>query len=101
MLPPDEYAPPPLSSLEPLVLEADIDYRLSFDEACANVRRWLRSEIGARRAQAHAADNRVPRRVPPTAEEMRWAAEQPPEVRAALTDLLAERTVGSGRWPGG
>ncbi len=31
-----------------MVLAADIDYRLGIDEACENVRRWLRAEIDRR-----------------------------------------------------
>ncbi len=41
-------APRPLTRLEEMVLAADVDYRLGIDEACENVRAWLRAEIEKR-----------------------------------------------------
>ncbi len=39
---------PPLTRLEEMVLAADVDYRLGIDEACENVRVWLRAEVDRR-----------------------------------------------------
>ena len=47
-----EPVPPPLTELERLVLDADCDIQLGFDQVCENVRVWLRSEISVRRAPA-------------------------------------------------
>ena len=48
MPPPVEYAPPPMTRLETMVLAADIPLDLGIDDACDRVRAWLRSEIDRR-----------------------------------------------------
>ena len=41
-------APPPLTELERRVLDAGYPYTMGLDDACDNVRRWLRAEVDRR-----------------------------------------------------
>ena len=54
------------------------------------LRAWLRSEVGARYASAHAADDGLPLRLAPSAEELRWAEQQAPEVRDAVMAFFGQ-----------